>query len=400
MADALPNQRKQALIQNACRSLFRAFDHAQVPASEIVQQLIEHRLALPFHAAVGVESRRTGDTAGHPRRTGDTAGQPRRTGDTANDSKPLSAQAPLIALAAKLQSKAQPMADVSALSAVLAALKKAGINALLLKGAAYAAAFYPEPNARRNTDHDILVAPKMRKNAHAILIAMGFRAATAQVFQSICGQANYRLHTSATVTPVEIDLHWELGNNFALYQCFDFAQLHASSVEVLIADIHVLRPNDLVCALHCALNYLSDHPQQRSYLALLDLMLIAHDFSAIQQRQLLALARTTKTLGALQFALLELKKVFGVDLLGGIGAGDDWISDIRNDALFTALESRFQGSEFWWPMTTPRAISAKLHFLYRQLLPPSDYMRARYAGSQSIVKLHFKRLLNAIQPLR
>jgi hypothetical protein len=367
IADVSPNDGRQGLIQDACRSLFRTFDQAQVPPSEIVQQLIEHRLALPFHAA-------------------------------AMGMNPHSAHVPLMALAAKLQNRAQPVANVQALAAVLTALEMAGIQALALKGAAYAAAFYPEPSSRRNTDHDILVAPNMRKHAHAILLTMGFHAANAQVFQNICGQANYRLVTSSVAQPVEIDLHWELGNNFALYQCFDFADLHASAVEVLIDDVRCLRPNDLVCALHCALNYLSDHPQQRSYLALLDLMLIAHDFSAMQQRQLLALARATKTIGALQFAVIELKTVFLVSLLDEIG--DDWLHDIQTDPLLNALENRFQGSEFWWPMTTPRSIWAKLHFLYRQLLPPGDYMRARYADSQWIIKLHFKRLLNAIAPSR
>jgi hypothetical protein len=340
-------------------------------ASEIVQQLIEHRLALPFHAALSA-----------PKSSPELA----HSGTESTKAKQDQA---LLSLAARLQDRLQPPAEAQVLADALSTLGAAGVLTLVMKGLAYSHAFYPQPHSRRSTDHDILVAPEQRKKAHHALLAMGFQAHSAQVFQSICGQASYRKKTLAK--PVEIDLHWELGNNFALYQRFDFAELHASAVAVNMGAFSCARPNDFFCAIHCALNYCSDPKPQRSYLALLDLALITHPFGTAQWRQLLALAEKTQTRHVLGVALAEAKNLFGVNSV-------EFSAD-PNDPLLRALDARFTTSELWWPMRTPRPFAAKLQFLLRQALPPSEYMQARYGQHAPVAVLHLRRIFSALRSL-
>jgi hypothetical protein len=332
----------------------------------LVQQLIEHRLALPFSAAL--------------------------TEQPNTSAMPASASTAILKLASNLQDKHQPSANESHLADTLIALEAAGVATLVIKGLAYGRAFYPDPSLRRSTDHDILVAPESRMAAHDALCAVGFWATSANVFQSICGQASYRKNILDKT--VEIDLHWELGNNFALHQKFDFQTLMGSAVAVEIGSYRAMRMNDLFCALHCALNYCSDHPTQRSYLALLDLALITRGFSPVQQQQLLALADSTQTLAVLQFAFIEAEKLFGIPLLAA-----QPVAFCAEDPLLRALETRFSSSSLWWPITTPRPLSAKLKFLWFQALPPKAYMQARYKSKHALFNLHFRRWLYAINSL-
>ncbi len=348
-------------------NLMRTLGALSKNPTAIVQQLIEHRLALPYSATLAGQSNAA--------------------------AMPANASTALLKLASQLQDKHQPSANESILADILSALNCAGVAALVVKGAAYGRAFYPDPALRRSTDHDLLVAPERRIAAHDALSAFGFRATSANVFQTICGQASYRKIVSGKT--VEIDLHWELGNNFALYQKFDFQSLFDSAVKVDFGCFHALRMNDCFCALHCALNYCSDHPAQRSYLALLDLALITRGFSQLQQQQLVALASTTQTLAVLQFALSEAEKLFGMALLSEpLGKFN------AEDPLLHALECRFKSSELWWPIITPRPIVAKFKFLWFQAFPPKAYMQARYPVKRSLFSLHFKRLLYGLKSLR
>ena len=263
------------------------------------------------------------------------------------------------------------------------------IPALVLKGAAYALSFYPRAQHRQNTDHDILVAPELRKQAHQTLLGLGFQANSAQVFQDICGQASYRRSTSDG--SVEIDLHWELGNNFALYGRFDFQGLLAEAESFAVGDTLLLRLSNRWSAIHSALNYCSDHPRQRSFLALLDLALIAQNLDASEKNNVCLLAEQSRTWGVLHFANAQAQALFGQALFPQLG-------EIRakKDPLFEALWHRFEHSGFWWPLRTPRPLLAKLEFLWRQALPPRDYMFARYGQNQSLGTLHMKRCLSAI----
>ena len=335
-----------------------------VNSQAIVQQLIEHRLALPYY-----------DVLAHW---------------PYNRPTPTNASIGLLKLAAQLQHKHQPGVNEAILADVLLTLNTAGVATLIIKGIAHGRAFYPAPKLRRSTDHDILVAPEHRKLAHDALCASGFKATSARVFHANCGQASYR--KSAFGKQIEIDLHWELGNNFALYQKFDFQSLINEAIKVDLGTFQALRMSDYNCALHCALNYCSDHPTQRSYLALLDLALITCQFTQNQKTQLVALANKTQTFAVLQFALIAAEKLFGFKLLQLPVE-----TLFNNDPLLRALEDHSKSSEVWWRITSPRPIFAKIKYLWFQALPPKSYMQARYVSKSSVLILYFKRLIYAIR---
>jgi Uncharacterised nucleotidyltransferase len=351
-------------LQQFWPQLMKSFHSQSAQPSDIIQRLIEHRLALPFFSALSA-SRVAPDKA-------------------------------LLGLAASLQNRQQPVADAQALRDVLSAFQAAEIPVLVIKGLAYGYAFYADPLSRRSTDHDVLVAPEARLRAHQKLLEMGFKADSSHVFHSICGQASYRKQAAAAVKHIEIDLHWELGNNFALYRRFDFAELYAGASSVRIgsgaSEFDCKRPNDFFCAIHCALSYCSDSPAQRSHLALLDLALITQSLSTEQSQQLLQIAQLTQSEHVLFWAFEQAKSLFGI-------AGVDMNFDPK-DPLLRALENRFQSASLWWPLRTPRTLRAKLHYLLAQAFPPSAYMQARYGADSAVALLHWRRIVAAISARR
>lgn len=350
----------QEFLQQSCGHLLHQLGQMDRQPSSLIRQLLEHRLALPF------------------------AGAMLECADSITPS-----QNALLQLAAQLQSRHHYHAPVQVLIEVCDALRANEIPALVLKGAAYAHSFYPQPHHRQNTDHDILVAPHQRKRAHQTLLGLGFQACSAQVFQEICGQASYRRTESNS--QVEIDLHWELGNNFALYGRFDFQCLLAEAGSFVVRGTSLLRLSDRWSAIHSALNYCSDHPRQRSFLALLDFALIAQCFDAEEKNNVYQLAEQSRTWGVLHFANVQAQALFGQALFPELAEAKP-----KKDPLFDALWHRFEHSGFWWPLRTPRPVVAKLEFLWRQAIPPSDYMFARYGQGRSLGTLHLLRCLSAI----
>lgn len=356
-----PSTTAQQFLQRSCLHVLHQLGQIDPQPSALIQQLLEHRLALPFaHAMQG-----------------------------ANKSELTQGQNALLQLAAQLQSRHHQCAPANVLIEVCDALRVKHIPSLVLKGAAYAHSFYPDATQRQNTDHDILVAPDLRKRAHHVLLDLGFQANSAQVFQDICGQASYRRVNSES--SVEIDLHWELGNNFALYGRFDFQGLLAEAQSFAIGSATLLRLSNRWCAIHSALNYCSDHPRQRSFLALLDLALIAQQLGTSEKKNLCLLAEQSRTWGVLHFANAQAQALFGQMLFPEMAEAKP-----KKDPLFDALWHRFEHSGFWWPLRTPRPLWAKLEFLWRQALPPKDYMFARYGQHQRLSTLHMRRCLSAI----
>lgn len=347
-------------LQRSFAHVLHQFGHLDSQPSALVQQLLEHRLALPYASAL--------------ERPSETMLKP--------------GQNALVQFAAQLQRRHRCAAP-EALIEVCDALRAQHIPSLVLKGAAYAHSFYPDAIQRQNTDHDVLVAPEQRKQAHQVLMELGFQADSAQVFQDICGQASYRRIRSAG--SVEIDLHWELGNNFALYGRFDFQRLLAQAQPFVIGTHTLLRLSNRWCAIHSALSYCSDHPDQRSFLALLDLALIAQSLDVNEQAELCLLAEQSRTWGVLHFANAQAHTLFGEALFPALAAAQP-----KKDALFEALWHRFEHSVFWWPLKTPRPLWAKLEFLWRQALPPKEYMFARYGSKQRLSTLHLRRCLSAM----
>jgi hypothetical protein len=124
----------------------------------------------------------------------------------------------------------------------LRALKDAGIEVMLLKGAALAVSHYKQIGLRPMYDMDILVPTARRSEATAILPALGWtpldRAAHAQGFRSPEG--------------AEIDLHWHTLLEFSHERSDD--HFWASASVAKICDLPVLVPSSSDSLFHVCIH--------------------------------------------------------------------------------------------------------------------------------------------------
>ena len=109
----------------------------------------------------------------------------------------------------------------------LQAIAAAGIDALLLKGAALAHLLYPEPQCRPRGDTDLLVADRQTADCvHALLQPLGYT-------KHLGVEGRYISHQFACTRPgplgiaITLDIHWRLSNANLLAQRLTFADLWA-----------------------------------------------------------------------------------------------------------------------------------------------------------------------------
>ena len=138
----------------------------------------------------------------------------------------------------------------------------AGLDIVLLKGAALARTLYLDPALRPFADIDLLVPNERVEDAKQMLIAAGYEIAPDLLSEKF----NRRYHSNLPLFrraphPIHVELHWRLSDPFSL-TAFDHAALFARSHCVPVAGnitVRVLSPED-------ELVYLAAHLDNHGYL--------------------------------------------------------------------------------------------------------------------------------------
>lgn len=212
----------------------------------------------------------------------------------------------------------------------LHALKDAGIDLMLLKGAALVASHYEEIGLRPMYDIDTLVPTEKRDEAAAILSSLGwtplFKAVHAQGFRSPDG--------------IEIDLHWHVLLEFS--QENSDADFWANSKESMLGDVSVLVPNAADLLFHVCIHGLkSNEISPIRWIA--DALMILRAESKIDWDRLLSHAKRHRLTLRLREALQYLKRVFSApipdDVLAELAAARIAVSERLDYATDTCTYS-------------------------------------------------------------
>ena len=147
------------------------------------------------------------------------------------------------------------------LAELLEAGADAGLDLIVLKGAALAERVYPRPSLRPFGDIDVLVRREDAASAHALLSTLGYAADPAAWADLQAGhtcQLSFFRHTPQA--PVVVELHTDLLNNVLLHQIqTDLPGLWQRSVWTILAGrkARVLGPEDQILhlCLHLAGHY-------------------------------------------------------------------------------------------------------------------------------------------------
>jgi hypothetical protein len=284
---------------------------------------------------------------------------------------------PVVADAFRADAQGFAAADLlgeAELRRVIEALGRAGIESLVLKGAALAYLYYVRPDLRPRDDTDLLVAPAARVAAHDVLVALGYQRREHVAGAFVSYQAIYDI-SRAGLTHQTIDLHWRIANPQLFASVLEFEELRRSAVPIPaigpeargLAPAHAL----LLACVH----RVAHHRDDDLLIWLYDIHLIASALTDAEWRESADLARRRQVLTICRHGLERARVHFGTVIAG---SWDDEAAGRESSAEFLRRD-RAQLATLLSDIRSLPSWSARGRLLYEHLVPPASYMRLTYA---------------------
>ena len=264
---------------------------------------------------------------------------------------------------------------------VVDASRRAGVDVLLLKGAALAYTHYREPHLRPFNDVDLLIRAADRDRAASAIESAGYTRAVETDAELWNGQQHF-----VKTTPsgrVMVDLHWRIANPIAFAETLVFDEVWARSVAVPALGSHArtLAPADSL-VLAC-LHRVAHHRDRLQLLWLWDIHLIAGRLPEAEFRAFAAAALRARVGAVCARSLALAQECFGTPvpeevmrmLAGAAGEPSAAFVD-RSMSPFDVARADLAALGGW----RERAGLVREH-----LFPSTSYMRRRYSGWPAVL---------------
>jgi hypothetical protein len=261
------------------------------------------------------------------------------------------------------------------------AFAEAGVDALVLKGAAWAHLLYTDPALRPRLDADILIAPPAFDAADRVLRGLGYEPPPVHTSELVTSQRSYQ-RTAAQRLVVQVDLHWRVTNRLAFANALPFARVWPRRMRVDALD--GAWTMGLVDALQLAcVHRVAHHGDRPELLWLMDIDLLAARLSDAEWRDLVEQAERNGLIGACALGLARATEWFGTRVPPDVRTAFAAHSDETLDQTFLQaqidplgiLASDWRATGSW---------STRLRLVTAHVFPAPDYIRARYGVQRSI----------------
>jgi hypothetical protein len=271
---------------------------------------------------------------------------------------------------------------------VLAALAAAGVDAVLVKGAALAFTHYPDPVLRPRVDTDLLIDAGGRERASATLEAMGYHGLPSQAGELVIYQAPYAKTDAHGVHHV-VDLHWKVSNPQVFASALTYDEVRAEAVDLpQLGDrargagaVHAL-------ALAC-IHRVAHHADHERLIWLYDMHLLAARLTEDERHRFLQFAAARQILAVCAAGVAQAHRRFGgagthrlAELIAAHGVPDGepgapYLGGAMRkiDVLASDLHA------LNW--------SARIRLLREHLVPPRAHMRQVYGVSGAALPLMY-----------
>ena len=282
------------------------------------------------------------------------------------------------------QDVAVEMARVMELQEVLAALARAGLPVLLLKGAALAYTLYPEPHLRERCDTDLLLPSRDEaERAWRVLQTLGYQQPNAVSGDLIVYQLNIYKTICSGFTHA-VDVQWRLSKAALFAERFAFAELAAAAVPIPalgpfaqgLGIVHAL----LMACIHRVF-HLPDGSGNR-LIWLYDIHLLAQRLTDEQWQQWMTLTEERGVCGpsldGLRTAQTAFATVLPDEIQRRLRVGAD------RESWFNPRLARQQWYLEWLNFCALPSTGARLRWLGQCLFPDAGYLRRKYGFRHSL----------------
>jgi hypothetical protein len=285
--------------------------------------------------------------------------------------------------AARLEAELQRQAIVDALRErelrrTLDAFAAAGIQALVLKGAALARTVYPAPHLRPHADVDLLIAPEHLDAVDRLLGNEGWTRDVEPDFSEGAAQRHYRGRRDAAVVE-HLDVHWKIANPRVFGDAFTFEELWRRSVPIrgLGADARTLGAAHTL--LLACLHRVAHHDDAGDLLWLWDIHLITSALSSEDRAPFLELAAGKKMRAICARGLRLAAECFETPGAAGL------VAELQDHSAATEPTARFIGGRMRFfdivraDLAATPAWRARVALIREHLFPSRRYMRSTYS---------------------
>jgi hypothetical protein len=281
----------------------------------------------------------------------------------------------------------------------LAALARAGVEPVLIKGTALAYSVYEGPALRTRGDTDLIIAPGHQQVVHELLLALGFRRQPGMSGQFVSYQASY-----TRVVPGggahTLDVHWKINNSQVLAHLFTHADLRRDAQPLPQLGPFAFGASPVDALLLACMHRLTHIHQPHStdgleglgadrLVWLVDLHVLAPRLTQSEWATFLAKARE-KGLRAVCRSGLEAAQVhFGTHVPGQVM---DALAAHGADEAPALYLSAGRWHQRWLDFCSLPGSGGRFTYLRETLFPPAAYMRSRLRWAHGWLPwLYFRR---------
>jgi hypothetical protein len=265
-----------------------------------------------------------------------------------------------------------------------AAAHAAGIDLLLLKGAALAYLYYPAPHLRPRLDTDLLIRSEDRQRVDMVMRTLGYERSTALVADGISHQEQYTRTLRGGLVHA-VDVHWKIANPLAFADLFTFDELYGSSVPVPALGQAARAPSPTHMLLLLALHRIAHHARDMDLLCMYDLHRVAAALTHEEWRAAIDQAET-RAIGSILAEALDTACATCPTTIPVFVA--EWVERVRQEPLapeFARFASRDRrlGDVIASDVRMAAGWRARARLLRDHAFPPAGYMRERYGVRRS-----------------
>jgi hypothetical protein len=274
-------------------------------------------------------------------------------------------------------------------TSVVAALARAGIPSLLMKGAALAYTCYPHPCLRPRTDTDLVVRHEDAAAVWRVFEALGYEPPNMTRGDLLLHQRSYERTDRLGIRHL-YDVHWKIAAPHAVANLISWEELQANAVPVPALGIHAHAIGNVHAWVTACVHRMAHHYGDASLIWLYDIHMLASRLDANEWGRVLRLCEHEAAAAMCALGLSEAHECFGTiapaDLLETLRAGgDDSARRFGRGRMIDVLISDLKALPDW---------RQRLQLVREHVLPPADYIRALY-GVRSPMLLPALYLLRA-----
>jgi hypothetical protein len=270
------------------------------------------------------------------------------------------------------------------LVAVFAALGRAAVPAILMKGSALAYTAYPQPALRRRGDTDLVIRRADVERAASVLADAGYRRENVLRGERVSQQALFRKIDRHGVRH-DLDVHWKISNRPFFEDMLNWDELEASAVPVPALGSHA-RAMGPAHALTMACVHPVAHHGDRfpdRFLWVYDVHLLVGAMGAADVEQWTALVRARQIRAICARALGLARAQFGTIVPPSV---DEALTttEAEPSAWYLSAEP-WRGDIRLADLRTSRGLRAKAQLVREVVFPRPSYIRDEYGVSHPLL---------------